>query len=284
MRRPDSISTSLVQLTKQAWLQHQTEAALSPARILEEGRYEDSLRLECFGFKVYSQNDEDGIVGNGLENNSLFLLEQDSSGAWMEGSESHVSAIERGFRRQINAGRLRVFNAFIRREDINELIRKCSLPRELDCLSIDLDGNDYHIWAAIAVTDPRVVTIEYNAKFRPPMQWVMGYDPTHRWDGSDQFGASLASLVELRQGKGYCLVGCNITGANAFFVKSELAEKRFAEESEAASLYQPARYFLTAAFVSGRRPRYSQRLEPTGTVNCARDIIYAGDDPACMMR
>ena len=38
---------------------------------------------------------------------------------------------------------------------------------EIDLLSIDIDGNDYHVWKAIDVINPRVVVIEYNAKFTP---------------------------------------------------------------------------------------------------------------------
>jgi len=277
IRRLDAISSYLFQLGRQTYLQYQTEAALLLAKILEDSRYDDPLRLERFGFKVYSQNEEDGIlaeifrrigttnkkflefgVANGLENNSRFLLEQGWSGAWLEGSEAHVSSIEKGFKHNIGDGHLRVGKAFVDRDNINELIRALALPRDLDLLGIDIDGNDYHVWEAITAVKPRVVVIEYNAKFRPPMRWVLDYNPTHRWDGSDQFGASLESLVDLGQRKGYRLVGCNITGTNAFFVKSELAKRDFAKKPEAFSLYQPARYFLTPAFISGHRPDYSR--------------------------
>ena len=61
-------------------------------KILDQPRYMEGKRLLRFGFKVYSQNEEDGIineifqrigttnktfveigVGNGLENNTLHL-------------------------------------------------------------------------------------------------------------------------------------------------------------------------------------------------------------------
>lgn len=280
VRRLDAISNYLFQLGRQTYLQYQTEAALLLAKILEDRRYDDPLRLERFGFKVYSQNDEDGIlaeifrrigttnkkflefgVANGLENNSRFLLEQGWSGAWIEGTRSHLSAIEKGFKSSINAGRLSICGAFVDRDNINELIRTLALPRDLDLLGIDIDGNDYHVWEAITTIEPRVVVIEYNAKFRPPMRCVMNYDPAYRWDGSDQFGASLEAFTDLARRKGYRLVGCNITGANAFFVKSSLAKRHFAKQADAASLYQPARYFLTPAFVSGHRPGYSRDAE-----------------------
>lgn len=279
-RRIDAILERVVQLDKLAYWRYQAEAALVLDRILADARYDDPLRLERFGFKVYSQNDEDGIlveifrrigtanrrflefgVENGLENNTLCPLEQGWSGAWLEGSRDYVSAIESGFRRRIDAGRLSVRQAFVHRDNINGLVRALALPHDLDLLSIDIDGNDYHVWEAITSVEPRVVVIEYNAKFRPPMRWVMDYNPAHQWDGSDQFGASLEAIADLGRRKGYRLVGCNITGSNAFFVKSGLADGRFAERADAASLYQPARYFLTPAFVSGHPPGYSRAAD-----------------------
>ena len=66
-------------------------------KILSEPRYVEKKRLQRFGFKVHSQNEEDGIiqeifrrigvtnkkfieigVGDGLENNTLFLLLNDA--------------------------------------------------------------------------------------------------------------------------------------------------------------------------------------------------------------
>jgi hypothetical protein len=103
------------------------------------------------------------------------------------------------------------------------------------------------VWQAIDAIQPRVVVIEYNARFPPPMEWVMAYDPEHGWDGTDQFGASLESLTALASQKGYALVGCSITGVNAFFVRTPLAHGKFVQPETAECLYQPARYDLLHA-------------------------------------
>ena len=60
---------------------------------------------------------------------------------------------------------------------------------------------------------------EYNAKLRDKIEWISEYDENDVWNGSDDFGASLKSFQKLLEEKGYNLVGCNITGVNAFFVK-----------------------------------------------------------------
>jgi hypothetical protein len=64
---------------------------------------------------------------------------------------------------------------------------------------------------------PKLLIVEYNAKFPPPIKWKIRYDERHSWDGTDYFGASLQSLAELLAGFSYTLVCCNAaTGANAF--------------------------------------------------------------------
>src|SRR5262249_39184476 len=132
------------------------------------------------------------------------------------------------------------------------------VPPDLSRVSVQLDGNDHFLWEAITAVQPRVVVIEYNAKFPPPMRWVMPYNAAHAWDGSDQFGASLESLAGLGRSKGYQLVGCNITGSKAFFLRSRLSESRFAQPADALRLYQPARSFLRPALISGHPTTYSR--------------------------
>src|ERR1700733_7482027 len=95
--------------------------------LLSDPKYDDRRRLERHGFKVYSQNDEDGIIqeifnrigierrtfiefgaANGLENNTLKLLLEGWQGLWMEGSARSVAGIEAKFQDVIAAGRLHV--------------------------------------------------------------------------------------------------------------------------------------------------------------------------------
>jgi len=89
-------------------------------------------------------------------------------------------------------------------------------------LSVDLDGNDlYFTEALLNVLHPKLVIVEYNAKFPPPARWSVEYDANFRWDGTDYQGASLASFCDLLARFGYTLVCCNAaTGANAFFVNN----------------------------------------------------------------
>ena len=241
--------------------------------LFSELKYVHGNRLEPYGFKVYSQCDEDGIiqeifnrigsrsrtfvefgVENGLENNTLKLLLEGWSGLWIEGNERHVVEISKRFHDVLAVGRLRIKASFITRENINDLIGGC-FDGEIDLLSIDIDGNDIHILESIDVITPRVIVIEYNAKFPPPINVAQRYDPEYRWSGSDYSGSSLVAITNVANRKGYSLVGCNVVGSNAFFVRSDLLGDRFEAPFTADNHYQPTRYFLLPTFRSvGHRP------------------------------
>jgi len=246
--------------------------------ILSDPLYADQRCLLRFGFKVYSQNDEDGIiqeifarigcgprtfvefgVGNGLENNTLKLLLEGWSGLWLEGSENDVKSINTRFHDVIKQRRLQVQLAFIDRDNVNALIgRYCT--GEIDLISIDVDGNDIYLLEALNIVNPRVIVIEYNAKFPPPLSIAQAYNAAHRWQGGDYFGASLAAITKIAQRKGYALVGCGVIGVNAFFVRHDLLDDKFFPPYTAAHHYQPARYFLGRAFVAGQRPDWGSYI------------------------
>lgn len=228
-------------------------------RKLEE-RLEDELFLEGYGYKVYSQNDEDGIiheifhrigietkrfiefgVDKGIESNCHSLLLQGWNGLWIEGRKEAYCQIMRRFAPAIREKKLSVLNEYVKVDNIESIISNYLHGQRLDLLSIDVDGNDWYIWNAITKVSPRVVVIEYNGKFPPEINWKMAYNDDHIWDGSDRAGASLKSLEELGKKKGYRLVGTNICGINAFFVRNDLAEGKFPEPATAENLYNPAR-------------------------------------------
>ncbi len=213
---------------------------------------------------MYSQNDEDGIiqeifrrigttdkrfiefgVQNGLESNSHYLLLKGWSGLWIEGSGAYVKEIYGRFRPVIKSGQLKVKNAFITRDNINELFVSENFTGEIDLLSIDIDGNDYYVWQAINAVKPRVVVIEYNGKFPPDLNWKMAYNSKHIWEGSDWHGASLKAFELLGHDLGYQLVGTNLRGVNAFFVRSDLTDDKFISPATSENLYNPLRIDLT---------------------------------------
>jgi hypothetical protein len=233
-------------------------------------RYSGDKRLEPAGYKVYSQGDEDGIIAeifrrigttdrrfvefgssDGVENCTAYLLFQGWSGLWLDPLERIENSVKQRCAKEISEGRLKFQRAMTTPDNIDSLLRGGGMSGEIDFLSLDIDGNDYHVWKAISVIQPRVVCIEYNAKFRPPFDWIMPRDDNYVWDRSDRFGVSLSALTKLGTEKGYALVGCNIVGVNAFFVRQDLVKDQFAGPFTAENHYQPPRYYLTWGFFAG---------------------------------
>jgi hypothetical protein len=199
-----------------------------------EHRAEDPKDLRHFEGAVHSQNGEDGIIteifrrvgqghqvaveigaSDGAENCTAALVDRGWSGIWIEGDHEKVAAA-----RNRTAGRpVRVVEAYVDRESIVSVLESSSTPATPDLLVIDVDGNDYWIWDVIMTRyRPRVVVIEYNAVAGPRLQWVMPYDPKHRWNETAWHSAGLAALARLGRDVGYVLVGCDSQGVNAFFV------------------------------------------------------------------
>ena len=212
---------------------------------------------------MFSQSGEDGIseeifrrvgttnchfvefgVENGLETNTTNLLVKGFHGAWIEADSRANQLIKEQFATLIDKRQLHLQQSFITAENIQDLLANAAVPEELDLLSIDIDGNDYWVWKAIERYRPRVVVIEYNGTFRPDVRWIMKYEPTFAWNKSTYFGASLKSLELLGAHKGYRLVGCNFVGVNAFFVRDDLVQDRFAAPFTAENHYEPPRYHL----------------------------------------
>ncbi|MGH9405184.1 MAG: hypothetical protein ACRD3D_05010 [Terriglobia bacterium] len=231
--------------------------------LLARPRYGDPKRLNRHEHKVFSQTGEDGIIaeifrrvgvtnrvfaecapGDGIENNTLYLLTLGWKGCWIESKLENVVRIAAVCKNKIDDGSLAVQQQSVTAENIESLFDNACLPLEFDLLSIDIDGNDFWVWKAIERFRPRVVVIEYNATFPPACDWVMEYDVGAVWDGTCNFGASLAALTRLATGKGYKLICCCVAGTNAFFVREDLVGDRFLGPFTAEAHYEPPRYYL----------------------------------------
>ena len=273
----------LHELTAQRREHREIEASRVQRELLGDPRHADTRRLVRHGFKIYSQNDEDGIIaevfrrigvasrtffeigaGDGLENNTLTLLTQGWSGLWCEPHPDRRGIIERRLQPWISTGRIRVSPQVVDPANVNEIALLGGVNVDVDLLSIDVDGNDLWIWRALTAVRPRVVVIEYNATWRPPLTLAVHYQADWQWDGSNYFGASLGALEEVGNELGYALVGCCIAGVNAFFVRKDLCgENLFLSPFTAEEHFEPARYFMSA-LPAGHRPGIGPLMEING--------------------
>jgi hypothetical protein len=245
----------------------QDRAAIRIERIKDNIKCVTPDNIVLDGYKIYSQTDEDGIIasiflkiplpphggsfieigcGDGLQNNTHALVLSGWRGAWIDSSTKNIEYIKSHVKNNKN---LSVEQNFVTKESAGELVTRLIGTlgaTTLDFLSLDIDGNDYYVMESILNgVRPRVVCIEYNAKFPYPMRVAMKYNKEHVWQQDDYFGASLGSFVELFRNYNYTLITCNISGINAFFVNNE--EAGAFTIYPPSVLYQPPRYGLLCA-------------------------------------
>ena len=221
----------------------------------------DKKNLIPYGFKVFSQSDEDGILNeifkrigttnkrflefgvNSTNNNTTFLLLNGWTGGWLEASNSQVIRIKKKYEVLLKKNKLRIYKKKITAENINKVIKSINFKGVIDLLSIDIDGNEVYLLNKLSQIKPRVIIVEYNAKFPPPIRKCIKYDPKFIWKYDDYHGASLQLLVDNLKKK-YALVGCNISGINAFFIKKELLKNKFPKNTSAKFHFQQFRVGL----------------------------------------
>ena len=210
---------------------------------------DNNFNISKFGIKIYSQNEEDGIIlyilkhigvktkkfieigsESGLECNTTNILKYFNwSGVQIEGNKDlHDKAkiqLKKILREKIK--NVKLVNLLVTKENINKIIKK-NLKKEVDLLSIDIDGNDFWIWKEIKCINPRLVVIEYNSFFGSRISCTIPYNPKFIWNHKNKksyYGASLKALEKLGKKKKYTLVGVDKNGVNAFFVRNDLAKK-----------------------------------------------------------
>jgi hypothetical protein len=83
---------------------------------------------------------------------------------------------------------------------LDAILQRTDAPQNFDFLSIDIDGNDWHVWAAISKYHPRVICVEFNPTISSEVLFVQDADPAVNQ------GCSLLALIELGRAKGYELV------------------------------------------------------------------------------
>lgn len=184
-----------------------------------------------YASNTYSQAGEDGVIAKILAmlpkadrwcvefgaSDGLFLsnvrrlIEEESySAILIEGDRKKFESLRNNYADNNNVVTVNAFVGFNAEDGLDKILSAYSIPEHFDFLSIDVDGNDYHIWKAIQEYRPKAVCVEYNPTIPSEVYFVQA--PDH---GINQ-GCSLLALDELARSKGYELV-C-VLRYNAFFV------------------------------------------------------------------
>ncbi len=263
--RVEHISRALGTIEQLSHRSYQLQRESFVRGLLQEARYADTRRLNLSEFRVFSQSGQDGIIeeifrrignagrvfvefgvaaGGGFENNTTYLLAKGWSGHWIEADPAGCDRIERQMSAFIQRGSLQLLRERVTVENIASLFERLHVPEEFDLLSIDIDSHDYWVWKALRRYRPRLVVIEYNPFLPSSAHWVLPYDVHRSWDMDIEFGASLKAFEDLGRDLGYSLVGCDITGSDAFLVRNDLIGDQFCQPFTADNHYEPMRYHL----------------------------------------
>jgi len=184
--------------------------------------------------KVTSQLGEDGIfekifeiisgdarwcvefgAGDGMRFSNTYNLINNKgwSAVQIEGSPKSYESLANRYADNDNVICLNQILGFEGENTLDKVLQTTPIPANFDLLSIDVDGNDYHIWESIQVYRPKVVIIEFNPTIPHYISYIQPRDP-------DVYqGSSLAALQQLGKKMNYELVAS--TEWNGIFVDAQ---------------------------------------------------------------
>jgi len=193
-----------------------------------------STWLSDFEASTYSQHGEDGIIekiltilpkkdkwcvefgawdGVYCSNTRNLIVNKGYSAVLIESDKARFKDLQRNYSHNPKVTTINKLVGFSLENNLNHILEGSLIPSDFDFLSIDVDGNDYHIWRALSEYKPKLICIEFNQTIPTEVRFIQPANP------SVNQGTSLLSLVELGKEKGYELV--SLLKTNVFFVKSE---------------------------------------------------------------
>jgi hypothetical protein len=154
--------------------------------------------------------------------NCIGLIREGFSGLLIDGDPSENTLIMKMINRILRTN-INVRQEFLSLDNIELALQ--SVKEGIGVLSIDVDGNDYHLLKEIlSFVIPEVIVVEYNASLLDSLISVP-YDKNFvrhvKHDSGWYHGASLSAFSKLLSNYGYSLVR-SIGGLNAFFVNESI--------------------------------------------------------------
>jgi hypothetical protein len=199
---------------------------------------------------VYSQSGEDGIIEKILDTlpvrdkwcvefgawdgkylcNVRNLIENKDYGAVLiEANKTKFVELQENYREASNVFLINEFVGFEPDDNLDKLLKTTPIPLDFDFLSIDIDGNDYHVWKVVSQYQPKVICIEFNHTIPPEIDFVQEAHP------NVSQGSSLTAIVRLGKEKGYELI--SVVGCNAIMVENAYFEMFGIDDNSVQSLW-----------------------------------------------
>ena len=196
------------------------------------------ISLNNFKKKIHSQNGEDGIIeeilnrlngeldhtccefgawdGIHLSNVYNLVEKKDYKVLFIEGDQNKFGKLEENFKDK-KAINLNKYVSFEGKNTLDQILSDNKFNTNFDLLSIDIDGNDYHVFDSLEIFKPKVIIIEFNPKIPNEVEFVQ------KKDIKINQGSSSLSFFKLAKRKNYTLVAA--TEINLFFIHNDYANK-----------------------------------------------------------
>jgi hypothetical protein len=215
----------------------------------------NNTNLLSYGSNVTSEHGEDGVVKhifeiigassrscaelgalNGVHGSNVWQLikKEGWNGVLIEADQTYFEKLQQEFSGITGVQCINAFVSFEGPQSLDTIFATTSLPKNFDLFSLDIDGNEYHLWDSLKEYRPRVMLVEFNPSI--PNDVVF----TQPRDMSVFQGSSLRAFVELGKRKGYELVAANET--NAFFAEQELFPRFGITDNSIDALHSDHRY------------------------------------------
>ena len=152
--------------------------------------------------------------GKHLSNTYFFIAEKQWHSVLIEGDTTRFLDLKKTHADNPRCVLLNAYVDFKGKNTLDNLLSQTPVPQEFDVLSVDIDGNDYHVWESLVNYRPKLVVIEFNQSI--PNDIIFIQSP----DLNINQGNSLLALYQLAERKGYSL--CATTHCNAFFIRNDL--------------------------------------------------------------
>ncbi|MBF0396218.1 MAG: hypothetical protein HQK78_05565 [Desulfobacterales bacterium] len=194
----------------------------------------------------YSQHGEDGILeymleklpektgwcaefgawdGKTYSNTYHFISLYNFNGVMIEGNDNLFPVLQNNMSSYSNCILINKMVSISGDNCLDNILKETKIPVNFDLLSIDIDGDDYHVWKSLNDYLPSIVVIEINWLDKPEVIRVTHPDTPKivikddTYEGLWGEGASLLSMTILAEEKGYNLVAH--IGTNAIFVQKQ---------------------------------------------------------------
>ena len=195
-------------------------------------------KLNIYSRNITSQHGEDGILDyiinslngkinqtccefgawDGIYLSNVYNLVQNKGykALYIEPDKKKFYKLKNNFEGK-NVITLNKYVSFEGKDKLDEILLENNFNTNFDLLSIDIDGNDYHIFSSLEKFKPKIIIIEFNPLIPNEVEFI------NKKDMKINQGSSALSLYNLAKKKGYTLVAA--TEVNLFFIHNNFVNK-----------------------------------------------------------